>query len=411
MGAGKQSAAGQAARRQKIFDYILEHGPVKSGMICSDLQMSRSSLSDDIRAINIQTPVIVSPRRGFYEYREPEGGDHVSLTVAQRLNRTYIRRWMILLLLSGRRMTVAELYEVLQRSACPCSTGTLYADLRILKQEQYIDTYSGTADDNMPYYQSFHLLSADREMIRNYLNVRKGSGAGHRVLIDAYENIDEKLAHCLTTGQIGFKETGVRRIGKLSMVSAEQLDLISAFQQHSYTSYALSVPLRTNCGRRVTTVFFVGMIVYSAETNRIYLMGKDQNLRNTIIPLDRIEIGGIKELRNVHNYYFDTPEYHRIFDEMFHLSTDHPVKVRVRFRNLPSVREKVERLCEIRPNANIEWINGDTEIRYTDTLRGLDDFSRYLRRFGRSAAAEEPAALREKMKATSRKTIALYEDG
>ena len=91
---------------------------------------------------------------------------------------------------------------------------------------------------------------------------------------------------------------------------------------------------------------------------------------------------------------------------MFQISVEPPVDVRVRFENYPFIRDKIERLCRIRSSGRIEMADGD--LIYTDRIRGEADFSRFLRRFGRSAIVEEPGSLRQRLIDTSRKVIALY---
>ena len=47
---------------------------------------------------------------------------------------------------------------------------------------------------------------------------------------------------------------------------------------------------------------------------------------------------------------------------------------------------------------------------YEDTIRGLQDFAGYLRRFGRSVIVDEPADLKEKMIFSAQRTISRYEE-
>ena len=398
MGNGKQSAAGQAARRQQIIDYIKEHGPVKSGKICADLSLSRSSLSDDINAINAQHPVIESPKRGYYEYHAEQ------VEVRGRIDRTYVRRWYELALLSDCPCTAEELLDLLADAGMECSLNTLYADIRALKKDHYIKSA-----EEIGTYCSTALYTPGADEIRHYRQARTQTRTSPRVLISTYDTIDRKLTRCIPgTDLTEKKSVSTRRAGKQNRLSKEQLALLGQFQQFPYPEFSLRIPYRTNRGADVTATFSVGMIVYSVEANRIYLLGKNSEKRNTIIALDRIRMDGVAILETP-NYCYQSAEFHRIFEEMFHLSADEPVEVRVRFQNLPFIRNKVQRLCEVRKQAKTERIREDSEILYTDTLRGIGDFARYLRRFGRSAIVDAPEELKEMMLFTSRRVIGLYE--
>ncbi|MDE6914926.1 MAG: WYL domain-containing protein, partial [Lachnospiraceae bacterium] len=52
----------------------------------------------------------------------------------------------------------------------------------------------------------------------------------------------------------------------------------------------------------------------------------------------------------------------------------------------------------------------NNKIIYTDTISGLSDFAKYLRKFGKSAHVIEPQALKNKMKQSFERTLARYEE-
>ena len=181
------------------------------------------------------------------------------------------------------------------------------------------------------------------------------------------------------------------------------------FESFPYQESALSLTYRTNAGTLITSEFQTGLIVYIVETGRIYLMGKNTQRQNSVIPLDRVLLEQIKVLP-APNLCYHTDEFYRMYREMFQLSMEEPVHVRVRFSNAPFVAEKLKRLRDVRPDAKMEENPDAKEIIYTDTIRGEGDFSRYLRRFGRAVIVDEPASLRERMIDSSRRIIALYEE-
>ena len=117
------------------------------------------------------------------------------------------------------------------------------------------------------------------------------------------------------------------------------------------------------------------------------------------------------EEKNTINTIYNTRKYIRIFHEMFSLSLDDPVHVVVRFKKFGNMERKVRTLMKFRqqthPKADFEY--NETEILYEDTIRGIEDFARYLRSFGRAAIAVEPPQLVERMKETPLRVMQAYE--
>ena len=407
MADGKQNTAGQALRRQKIIDYIKQNGPVKSGAICAALSLSRSSLSDDIRAINAHGAILTSPRRGCYIYTGEADRILAEGAMRGKLDRTHIRRWYILAILSASPCTFEELLEKLRAASFTCSAATLHTDLKDLRNDTYI---RAAAENGHVYYRSARILSADRREITQYHARHKSNSSRSQILQNTYASIDRKLAHSLPEQDVKTKTVSIHRIGKQSTISEDQLELLQAFREYPFSDRVLMIPYRTNNGRLIRCSFSTGLLLYSAETNRIYLLGRNDKKENTIIPLDRVQTDAITIQTDSYNYLYQSPEFLRMYDEMFHLSTEEPAAVRVRFTNLPFIYAKIRRLCEVRTHASMKLTADGTELLYTDTLRGLSDFARYLRRFGRSALVDEPAELRTMMMETSRKVMELYDD-
>lgn len=403
MGRGKQSTEGQALRRQQIIDYIRKNGTVRGRDICRDLEMSRSSLSDDIRSINTGGEIILSPKKGVYAINEQMQAQRNPYS---RIDGQSVRRWMILLLLFRRDRTFDELMKELKTLQAGCSRSMLYLDLKELMQARII---TRIAEGRHYVYHSESLYETDLREIGQY--AAKKAGNSSRVGITTFKDIDLKIKHCIPDHEMEAEEGGIRRSGKHNVLTQEQVQMLQRFDKHPYTEKELLITFRTNAGSEAGRNICVGIIVYVVETARIYLIGEnawrnDQTSgKNYVnIPLDRII--SVSEGKRVNTCY-NTPEYHRIYREMFQVSTEDPMDVRVRFENLPFIRDKIKRLCAVRETAHME-ISGD-EIIFTDTVRGKGDFARYLRRFGRSAIVEEPVQLREDMMNASRKILALYE--
>ena len=181
--------------------------------------------------------------------------------------------------------------------------------------------------------------------------------------------------------------------GKRNLIDSASKDLLNHFLLSSYKTNILSICYTTNKDHQLTTDFAVGLIVYSIEKNKLYLLGETPGHR-TIIPLDSI----IKFQNTEHkNTIFNSSLYHQIYHEMFSISVEKPYDVRVRFANQPFIFEKVKNLHKNRSLSTFYLSDDSTEIIYTDTIRGISDFSNYLRQFGRSVIVDEPPMLREQM--------------
>ncbi len=406
MGKGKQSSEGQAIRRQQIIAYIRKNGPVKGSKICENLDMSRSSLSDDIRAINTKGEVIASPKRGVYVIGSlpQENG-----TLYSRIDGPSVRRWMILLSLIGRDKNFEGIMEYLKESEVIYSQAAVYEDLKVLMQAGMI---TRKKDGKKRIYHSECLYETDLREIAQYTD--KKTKKSTRVAISIYKNIDLKIKRSIPGYESDTEDSGTLRSGKHNILTVDQMRMMQKFAAYPYRERELLVTFMTNAGREVSRDICVGIIVYVVETARIYLIGenewkntssKEQGGKNyVVIPMDSIiSVSGKEKI----NTRYNAPEYHRIFREMFQISAEEAMNVRVRFENYPFIKDKLQRLCAVRETAHMQ--EHGKEILFTDTIRGRGDFARYLRRFGRSAIVEEPAQLREDMINSSRKILALYE--
>ena len=431
---GRQTSAGQARRRQRIIDYIKEKESVKGTEICRDLAMSRSSLSDDIRSINTGGEIISSPKRGIYVIAEEVRNTNNPYS---RIDRQAVRKWMILLSLFKEDRTLEQIAAFLAKKGMSCAQSVLYEDLKVLMQERLIERRTR---GKQRYYHSESLYETDLREIEKYEANKAGNSA--RVDISTCERIDLKIKHSVPGYQRRTKREGVRRSGKHNDLTEEEVRMLQDLDRYPYKEKGLLVTFRTNAGREVTREICVGIIVYVVETARIYLMGENswqgqedtrqepadapkgkeipqqrpdgagkreggaavQHKNYVIIPLDQVL--SVSEGGRVNTCY-RSPEYYRICREMFQISAEEPMNVRVRFENYPFIRDKIERLCSSRETAHMEI--ADDEIVFTDIVRGKGALARYLRRFGRSAIVEEPPQLREDLISSSRKILRLYE--
>lgn len=85
-----------------------------------------------------------------------------------------------------------------------------------------------------------------------------------------------------------------------------------------------------------------------------------------------------------------------------------PVQVAVRFRGLPYVQEKVERVARTRSGARLEQ-TASGDLIYTDVVAGWGEFSRWVRQFGRAARVLHPPVLAAMVEATAQAWLEMYQ--
>lgn len=144
-------------------------------------------------------------------------------------------------------------------------------------------------------------------------------------------------------------------------------------------------------------VFMTGLYLYSSDKDRLYLIGRKRgNTTDSILNAEKIISISVAEGKNTlyRNAYYLT-----LFDEMFSISIEPLTHVKVQFDNVFNIYQKLGTLQSFRKNSKVSK-SADGKIIYEDDLRGLEDFAKYLRRYGRSVQVLEPAELKARMELT-----------
>lgn len=403
---GKLSREGQTQRRQRLLEYITAHKEgVQGSAIMADLGYPRrSSLSDDIRTVNLQGEIIVSPKRGWYMIN-PEIKD---ASVRSVIDKAAVRRWMILALLSESPLSIADLSEELDDAGFFHSPATLQNDLSVLKDDKLITT---SKEGRSLLYSSQAIYSTDKKEIDDFMKRYAGNRLSPQTNIESLSEIRVKATHAYPAAEDISSAKAWLQGGKSNLISKDLMQRISLLEQLNYKENMLDLVYTSNKGDRIECLFFTGLMVYSVETDRIYLLGENAEGLNTVIALHTVDFGSSKAILTKSNTKYRSKKYIDIYNQMFIVSMDEPQEVEVRFLNLPYLRTRVERLQLSRSSyASLEITPDGREFIYKDTLRGLDDFARYLRRFNDKAIVVKPQELKERMLYTSRKVIELYED-
>lgn len=195
------------------------------------------------------------------------------------------------------------------------------------------------------------------------------------------------------------------------------LDQISSWMEKlSKTDYAhhqLRIQYRTRKGTLRTVLFQTGLIIYSVEKTKLYLLGQgvDENTPEAPVQDTVIDLASIEQVTatDAANQQYRTAYYRQIFNEMFGVSLEEPMKVTVRFDNVANIRRKLEYLCAQRSAGDYITLENQ-QLEYHDTIRGLGDFASYLRQFGKNAHVVSPDILKQKMNDSVDKTLKRYEE-
>ena len=400
-------------RWRKMLLLLQDHEPVRTRELCEQLHISRSSLSEDKSVLSEHGFRFDTSKRGYLRLLPNEPADRTepdAHRIVSSLKTDDLRCWFILLLLwqSETPLTFEQILNQYYELFGYSPEGSLHKQLHRLRETGWVEYVPHSNSSEHDTYRHMKAAPALLALSENNLDMFCYSfsqfGEGDplcQTLKPFYIKVSMLLGG--EYGRSGDDKT-FHVHGRLLPPDSikKQLD---TFLQLPYAKKALKLTYETYQNGCETCLFSTGLLVFSVEKNRFYLLGEAAQKR-IIIPVDAILQAEKAEEKNT---IYNSVEYKRIFAEMFSVSVDDPCEVRVRFQDKFNIREKVESLCRARPTARLDTIAGKEEFIYTDTIRGLNDFARYLRGFGSSAIVEEPADLRERMMNSSRKVMENYE--
>lgn len=128
----------------------------------------------------------------------------------------------------------------------------------------------------------------------------------------------------------------------------------------------------------------VERIVYSCESGKMHLIGVSDNAWNIWdkTPIDIADITEV-ETTDLENKIYNNKRINEILAESVVTDTDKSHTIEVEFDNTEEIEEKVEQIVSTRLDTAKKEIRGN-KIIYTDTIRGVRDITKILRKFGSS---------------------------
>ena len=201
------------------------------------------------------------------------------------------------------------------------------------------------------------------------------------------------------------------RFGKSANIASEQIDAFNRFIESSYISKQIEFDYRLREGIKHVALS-VGILYYSIETGAFYILGENSNKEIEFFRLQYLE--NISETA-IPNTEYHKEKYYKFYDEIFSTAYEKKsYKVKIVIQDFGNVIRRFSALTNIRKHSTLYQIpnppkDGYSYI-YEDTIRGLYDFARYLRGFGKSVIAIEPPELREAMITTYTHILERYEE-
>ena len=428
----------KALRRNEILKCILEK-PYTQSELMEKMDISKKTLQDDIRFLNDQGYSIPKhSKKNGYVLSDDEKkrirqkmGDGQGAIVYQSLVSSHIQKTIIMLILQNRNrfMPISEIADEYEdymnetggtlkdrQSLVNSISNTLgekgvglvsenYAEVKKIS-ELTTEEVSGIpskhrADMDIRCYRltkkSPVLLTLEWDTAQDLLSEIRAFGNSY-ALKDNLKSIEAKLSVALYSDiesvEENYFEVFGNKINRNSEIGLE-LDKLSEIP---FENYAVNVSYRDR-----SFTFKVGLLVYVADKDKLYMLGQQSDEdgsfseNDTVLLVDRIDDLSITKIPND---IFRNAHYMNLYDEMFSISTEELEHVVVEFDIFGNIPTKFEQLARTRKNAFITLDNEKGIGVYEDDVRGMADFARYLRKYGRSVRVVAPAALKDMMKNT-----------
>ena len=226
---------------------------------------------------------------------------------------------------------------------------------------------------------------------------------------DKLQEIEKKLALALGEEYREENRENFVVLGNRMNKKPEVEKWLDRLSELDYEHYALEIEYGD---KGEIMIFRLGLVVYLSDRDMLYLIGKNEGAGFDYI-LNVMKIKNISIARGIKNDIFESPRYLRMAEEMFQISVDPLVHVKVEFQDFGNIGLKLENLLRKRKNAKLySCTDGKFEkgYIYEDDIRGLNDFARFLRKFGSSVYVREPEELRKTMVFSLNRTLEKYRE-
>lgn len=254
--------------------------------------------------------------------------------------------------------------------------------------EDCVILYSKEKDSISVTKNAPQLINLDGDDIERYLYAIRAYGSVYP-LRDILLNVEEKLNPYISEDMFS-DSTEYIIVGNRINNNPHVIEKLQVLSVIPYDRYAIKINLK---GKPIWIL--AGLVVYAVDKDKLYLIGKVKKEKYRIIDIEDIS-GEIEVDEKRPNNLFQSEEYIQLSRDMFSVSAEPKEHVVVEVKDFGSLRRKFETLCYHRNNAVIKEKDSETFI-YEDDIRGMSDFSKYLRRYGRSVKVIAPESLKKMM--------------
>lgn len=400
-------------RQRAILKHLIEYGEYAQKDIMKDHDIRLRSMKSDIAFLNAQGHVIESVNGVYHlinrdsDIKNPDSDN--SNAFYDSADRIKIRKLILTLIIAGSKKgysaddegidsivkkirnddseNAKDIFKTIENTL----TDMLEEGELLISGGKYVLT--STAPIQMP------LSENDAVMLLDLIgDTSKGSPYE-----DILDGIAYKLELALLGQEMGQKQYTKRVLqgGKVKMNAGFE-KVIEKLEAAHYTENFIRINHKNKYGEDIDVVMEAGMLLYVPGKKKLYLVGETGKRR---IVIDCMSITSVNQ-EDGKNTVFKSTVYKELAETMFEISNESPVHVKVRFDNISSIRDKLNRVAINRKYADVYELDGS--IIYEDEVSGLNDFAHFIRRFGYGAEVIEPIELRDKMIKTTERVLAAY---
>ncbi len=288
------------------------------------------------------------------------------------------------------------------------SITSMRKDLLLLRQLGLVRVVSGQSTQYELTTAAPCILPVSEDNLYDFCQRHEASLSTTSELIPV-KNAYEKIKRIISYEQYDLSQ---RLFGKINQINENQLNKLNDYISHPYSTNLLQLNTLYN-GVERHNIFATGLLFYSVETSAFYALGYSYSHART----EAIKIEWLSSITDLpdKNTLFHSKEYYEKYDDMFSAGYDDSAsEVKVLFQDFGNIYTRFENLSKVRKHASIKAIENPPDnciyrYIYTDTIRGLSDFARFLRGFGYSVLAVEPSPLKQMMINTYTRSLSFYE--
>lgn len=396
------------SRRKQILDCLSGKESWSVEELVRETGSGKRTLLSDIRALR-QAGNVITIRKGtvLLESRTD---------VVSHASRAVLRR-LLILARAGRKEGISreellqELRKTLpyyeeeqeQRRRFDTARKNLARDLEALMGEGAIymegDRYCASIETPV------RVQMKDRSLLELYDMLMAGGSqtAYYPVLCRIAGKIEEVLQYKLYAESKEFVPSVLLRDSREDIRNYEQI--IHKLFGLPFRTRKLRIQAVNRYGNPYHKILGLEQIVYLCHTGRLYLIGEEHGLsRRSIIESSRITDLAVTDLENTG---YGNPQIRRICEEMLRVSVDDTHLAVIEFEDTQDIRDSLAGYLHTRKYASLTERDG--KLVYTDTVRGIDDLARMIRKYGNACRVMEDDLLKRRMIESAKRIIERYE--